>query len=222
MCGCQFTELEENDWSSWSQAKNSTFQTEFRQLRRSEAWYFLDTEWSFGERTYVSQVWGRDLEETLSLFCEHLCHGVLTFTPEGPLAGASGARWPPAVQGCPLPLPAGTVSLEGTREDILLLLLWVARVPHNDQHLSLIMGRSLPLSSPFFFWMSTSPDPWGSDLLRVPPGYSAAKFSIWESIPSIHAYQTLMYLLNTCWGLLSFYLSQVIKMLLTRVWSTRT
>lgn len=99
-----------------------------------------------------------------------------------------------------------SLSLEGTRGDILLLLLWVARVHPNgpDMWTSALVTSNEELSPSKqlllllngfgfskFFTMSTPPEPWGSCLLRVPPGYSGAKSSTWESIPETQASPTL-------------------------------
>ena len=114
---------------------------------------------------------------------------------------------PLTVCSCFLPLPAVTLSLEGTREDILLLYpldvqvqpdgpdKWTSAFVTSKEEITSSKKLHLLLNSfdfSKFFTKSTPPDSWGSRLLRVPLCYSAAKSSTWESIPYTHTSQTLM------------------------------
>lgn len=118
--GCRLIELKGNDWCSWFQAKNSTFQSRFRQLRRSEVWFAQDTEERSQKKVYMSKAWERDLKDTVSV----LTWAPLPWDPYFYLWEAP--RWGSWGTSCCLELASATSSY-----GILLLLLWVARVTPN-------------------------------------------------------------------------------------------
>ena len=114
---------------------------------------------------------------------------------------------PLTVCGSSLPLPAVTLSLEGTREDILLLHpldawvqpdgpdKWTSAFVTSHEEITPSKQLHLLLTSFDFskiFTMSMPPDSRGSHLLRVPLCYSPSKSFTWESTPYTHSSQTLM------------------------------